>query len=156
MAISLTTVQQALTAMHTEDPGRVPSPGRVDGTWGPITEASFEAWVDAYASHIPGQVDVDVSGERGSQALSISPESLEAALRLAANRYVGGGAATPRPSTSTRRPRPEEAGPVPEAGHELAVRGMTMPRWGWWALGAAALVGVVGFVWWWQQRKRRS
>jgi len=155
--ITIRKVQMGLTQARAQGM-TIASPGAIDGAWGPITEASLDAYLSSIVPPFHGEVGVEpesgrleIGGESdpvadsaqiagGLNQLAMAYESAHMTSQATSTTSL----APPSAAAAQRRARPEAAGPL--------VLNASRPRWGLW-LGALLALGVIGGGIWWFMRK---
>jgi len=135
--LDVTTIQRGLSvwASRTGDP----SPGAVDGAWGPRTLRAYEAFVGALASERSLNAETVMRSVRElehGRRIAPVPEALANDLAILADQYAGAPPSSPSTSQGPRAPTP----PLVRRGGGV--------QWGT-ALGLALGAAVVGGAAWW-------
>lgn len=155
MFLIVSKVQQGLLEARSRGMS-IPSPGRVDNRWGPMTERSLDAYLSAIVPPFHGEVAVDPDNQRiefvdaDNVAQGLYQLAQQYAMRQ--DRAQAPAPSAPAPTTSmtapARRARPE-ASPAPT----LQVR-TNGPKWGMWFAVVLGLAGIGGMVWYFSGRRK--
>lgn len=140
--INVRTLQQALTVWANSEEGRrlgAASPGRIDGSWGPITHESLRSFVSVVAPQ-RGLDAARVLAPLRSLPVGASmvelPDALIHDVEMLALSYPA----------IARRAAAEAGSSVTEAASAAITTVRRMPTWGWVALGLGAF-GLGYWIW---------
>lgn len=146
--ISVTEAQQGLTeAARTET---IPGPGRIDGDWGPRTQASLDAFLSTPFIDYHGEVEV---------LIDASPPALEMQTRIVrklksfAALYRARPQSVAVPGGSLPAVRPTSV-PIPAAA-ALSPADGSGPRAATMAFAVILGLGAIGGLVWWASKGRR-
>lgn len=161
-ALPVAAIQRALAALSAASPAEVPSPGAIDGIWGPRTQASLEAWFGTeFPPSVEFQIDVWRRGTRAPDQDWISVEVLAGSpasppLASLASQGLGMTIGQAQRLAVPAAPRQQSTAVTP-APSPAPVMLVNNRRSGWfWVLGALGAAAVGGLAWWWFKRKRRG
>lgn len=152
-------VQKALLQAYREGV-RIPPPGAVDGTWGPRTQASLQAYFDT----LPPMSVVPEANVKSASTVEISPGQVANGLYVLAGRYRAMSASRPEPvipgleseTVESPAPRAPEELQIPAAAAPaplVRVDSATVPTWLWWVVGLGGLGAIGGLVWYFKGRR---